>query len=185
MTHTSCHPGHVGIPGAPPIFAIDHCDRTALNAGEHHPSSLPCLGDARWSLSYCRAGASRYEETSGVHLVTVWSFVASCRLHQVTVVHTQSGARVRHALVSCPQAGPVIVRPGSRSCVASFGWAPSRPWEHCSIGSRAGFGPLAEGFIEILFHFSFSLNSTLNFKNSYLSVQCSKNYEIGSVGFKY
>jgi hypothetical protein len=59
--------------------------------------------------------------------------------------------------------------------MASSGRALGRP--------HTGFSPLAVGFKENLFHFSFGLNSSLNFKNSYLSVQYSKNHEISSVGF--
>jgi hypothetical protein len=47
--------------------------------------------------------------------------------------------------------------------------------ERCAAGPPAGFDPVALGFKEILFHFYFGLNSSLNFENSYLSVQYSKN----------
>jgi hypothetical protein len=47
--------------------------------------------------------------------------------------------------------------------------------------THASFGPLAQRGIEIHFLFSFSLNSTSNFENSYLSIQSCKNIETSSL----
>jgi hypothetical protein len=47
------------------------------------------------------------------------------------------------------------------------------------LGCMAAFGPLARAKIRIPFLFGFGLN----FENSYLPVQSSKNHETNSVGF--
>jgi hypothetical protein len=52
----------------------------------------------------------------------------------------------------------------------------------CMLG-RAGMQPSGRDSNEIPFYFPFRLNSYLNFENSYLSVQSSKNSEISSIGF--
>jgi hypothetical protein len=51
------------------------------------------------------------------------------------------------------------------------------------MGRMAAFGPLARAKIRIPFLFSFGLNSSLKFENSYLPVQSSKNHETDSIGF--
>jgi hypothetical protein len=49
------------------------------------------------------------------------------------------------------------------------------------MGCMATFSPLAIAKIEIPFLFSSGLNLSLNFENSYLPVQSSKNHETNSI----
>jgi hypothetical protein len=60
---------------------------------------------------------------------------------------------------------------------------PSWPSTSARAGLRMVSPRLAEGFEKIHSLFPFSLNSYLNFENTYLSVHSSKNYETGPARF--
>jgi hypothetical protein len=56
--------------------------------------------------------------------------------------------------------------------------------KHASVSwATRGFRPSGTVLNRILFLFLFGLNSSLNFENSYLSIQSSKNHETSSVSF--
>jgi hypothetical protein len=58
---------------------------------------------------------------------------------------------------------------------------PSEPRCRCRSGPRRHFRPVGQNQIEILFLFCFGLNSSLNLKISYVSVQSPKNHETSSI----
>jgi hypothetical protein len=60
---------------------------------------------------------------------------------------------------------------------------PHRPSACCTLAGRAQFWPDGRLKIENSFLFYFDSNSNSNFKNSYLDIQSSKNYETSFVGF--
>jgi hypothetical protein len=99
---------------------------------------------------------------------------------------------VPHAL--CAAAAPAWALHALYATMCRTPWAslvnrrPSEPhWPGYTaavgVGRMAAFGALARAKIEIPFLFSFGLNLSLNFENSDLLVQISKNHETNSVGF--
>jgi hypothetical protein len=62
-------------------------------------------------------------------------------------------------------------------------WAVPGRKGRCQPGPCADFGLVARIFKNFHFYFSFSFKLNSNFKNLYLNIQSSKNYEISSVGF--
>jgi hypothetical protein len=73
---------------------------------------------------------------------------------------------------------------GSRQAKPSGSVAtPCRPSACCTLMDRAQFQPDGRLEIQNSFLFYFDSNSNLNFKNSYLDIQSSKNYETSSIGF--
>jgi hypothetical protein len=133
--------------------------------------------------SCCRAGALKVKQATGGHLVAGWANSAHRRprrrSHPACTLSSGAARRARSRLHGCsamdrPSAVWAAHRPGCAGTVA----VPGRLC-YCAHGPHTGFSLLARGKIKFSFLFLFSLN----FENSYLSVQSSKNYETSSIGF--
>jgi hypothetical protein len=122
-----------------------------------------------------------------------WSLAASCAIVECCArtvgcraSRERSGARSRLRTGVAP--GPTSLACAPREQAASpcrAGHAPRDPGREgrCRPGPRANFGPVAWEFKKFVFYFSFDFKLNSNFKNVYLNIRSSKNYEIGSAGF--
>jgi hypothetical protein len=100
-----------------------------------------------------------------VHLIAGRAVSANCWPCQVVVMRTQPSTELHRVLCAA-------LWPGSG---ATIGLGRGKPHGH--------FWPVGQILNENFFQFHFGLNSSLNFENSYISIQSSKNHETNSVGF--
>jgi hypothetical protein len=100
------------------------------------------------------------------------------------VMHARCVLRARSSRKRRCARGPASCHFGPQSLFRGHLLVQAQQAAHalCAIG-EAGMQPSGRDSNRNPFHFPFGLNSSLNFVDSYLSVQSSKNHETGSVGF--
>jgi hypothetical protein len=152
------------MPYRPPFLAEPVCGIATMPSGSTFPSS------GHWALTINRAIVENCAHTVG------------CQASQ-----ERSRARSRRRVGIAP--GPASLACGPCEQAAGPHWVGHAPCEpghegRSRPGPHADFGPVAREFKKFIFYFSFGFKLNSNFKNLYLNIRSSKNYEISSVGFK-
>jgi hypothetical protein len=153
-------------------------------AGECHPFLSSCLAAMRWPISCCSAGAPKLSEACGEDLPWFWPMLAHLRpCHRGRRALRDGATCAPAASAPCPVGRPhTVLGHASQAVSTLLAWA-SGPRYIVYAGPHMAFTPLARSGMEIPFLFLFGLNSSSIFKNSYLSIQSSKNHETSSAGF--